>query len=92
MGPDYRGNSKPRYGYFLPRPHHVHRSDLGNPVGHIKDFAMKKEKLKKNDFVGLRVDPALMEKLFREKQRIEAELNKIVTFSYVVREVLNRLP
>lgn len=53
---------------------------------------MKKEKLKKNDFVGLRVDPALMEKLFREKQRIEAELNKIVTFSYVVREVLNRLP
>lgn len=53
---------------------------------------MKKEKLKKNDFVGLRVDPALMEKLFREKQRIEAELNKIVTFSYVIREVLNKLP
>lgn len=52
----------------------------------------KKVKLKKNDFVGLRVDPVLMEKLFREKQRIEAELQKIVSFSYVIREVLNRLP
>lgn len=52
----------------------------------------KKVKLKKNGFVGLRIDIVLMEKLFREKQRIEAELDKIVSLSYVIREVLNRLP
>jgi hypothetical protein len=51
-----------------------------------------KEKPIKTDFVGLRVDPEIMKKLLREKQRIEDDLQKVVSVSYVIREILNRLP
>lgn len=44
------------------------------------------------EFLGLRITPELMEKLTREKQRIEAELGQIVTYSFVVRSLISKLP
>jgi serine phosphatase RsbU (regulator of sigma subunit) len=51
-----------------------------------------KEKPIKTSFVGVRLDSNLMEKLLREKERIEAELNIEVSLTLVIRKIINQLP
>jgi serine phosphatase RsbU (regulator of sigma subunit) len=47
---------------------------------------------KETSFVGVRLDSNLMEKLLREKERIEAELNIEVSLTLVIRKIINQLP